>query len=234
MSSLARFAIGVLARAPSAEGKTRLARHMTPARLRALREALLADTLHTVSDLPDADVFVFVTPDDGVEEVAALAPAPIECVPQGTGDLGQRMQSAFAHLIDDRAYARAVLVGTDAPFLTGGRIAEARDVLTSAREVVLGPAEDGGYYLIGATRVPAALLEGIAWGTDSVLADTLHAAKLAGLETRLIASTFDIDTIDDVLRLERELGSMPDGLAPNVRAWFRAGQALPTLPTPPT
>ena len=45
---------------------------------------------------------------------------------------------------------------------------------------------------------------------------------------------FDIDTIDDVLRLERELGSMPDGLAPNVRAWFRAGQALPTLPTPPT
>jgi rSAM/selenodomain-associated transferase 1 len=225
MSSASRFAIGVMARAPSAEGKTRLAPHLTPARLRALRAALFSDTLHTVSDFPDADAFVFVTPDDRVEEVAALAPAPIQCVRQGAGDLGQRMASAFALLIDERAYAVAVLVGTDSPFLTRDRIANARDALTSAGGVVLGPAEDGGFYLIGATKVPAALLRGIRWGTDSVLADTLVAAKLSGIETRLIASTFDIDTIDDLSRLERDLGSMPDGLAPNVRGWFRAGRA---------
>ena len=225
MSSASRFAIGVMARAPSAEGKTRLAPHLTPARLRALREALLSDTLHTVLDLRDADVFVFVTPDHRVEEVAALAPGPIRSVRQGLGDLGWRMQSVFEHLIDGCSYAGVVLVGTDIPFLTCKRIADARDVLTSAGGVVLGPADDGGYYLIGATKVPAALLRGIAWGTDSVLADTLRAAKRAGIETHLIASTFDIDTIDDLLRLERELGTVPDSLAPNVRAWFRAGQA---------
>ena len=241
-----RLGIGVMARAPSSDGKTRLAPHLSEHRLLALRRALLADTLQTVSDLPPslassrselrrgkppgretpsplpAEVIVFVEPGDACAEVEALSAGPIVCVPQTAGDLGRRMCAAFAHLLETLTCDAAILIGTDIPLLTADHFDEARETLAAIGGLVLGPADDGGYYLIGMRRVCAELFKGVEWGTSSVLTDTLRIADRAGIEARLIRPAYDVDTIEELHRLETDLRTASPDLARRVREWFRA------------
>jgi rSAM/selenodomain-associated transferase 1 len=210
-----KTAIGVMTRAPSAPGKTRLAPHLSPERLTALRRAMFLDTLRTVRGVPAADVVVFVTPDSAAGEVEGA-------IPQGEGDLGHRMRSAFVHLLEARGYAAAVLVGSDVPLMRVEAIEAAGGLLASSPGIVLGPADDGGYYLIGATKVHPPLFAGIAWGSDSVLTDTLRAAERDSIEARLVASAYDVDTIEDLRRVERDLATLPATVAPALRDWFTA------------
>jgi rSAM/selenodomain-associated transferase 1 len=240
-----RLGVGVMARAPSSGGKTRLASHLSEHRLLAFRRALLADTLRTVSDLPPSldssrselrrgkplgretpsplpvEVIVFVEPGDASAEVEALSATPVVCVPQVEGDLGRRMHTAFAHLLHTPNCDAAILVGSDIPLLTADHFDEARKTLDATRGVVLGPADDGGYYLIGMRRVYAELFEGVEWGMSSVLTDTLWIADRAGIEARLIRPAYDVDTLDDLHRLEDDLRSSAPELAPHVREWFK-------------
>jgi len=212
-----------MARAPSAAGKTRLSPHLSAARLAALRAALLADTLDVIDAAARAggvDAFLFFTPAGAEPEVAAVTNHPIPCVCQSDGDLGQRMRSALETLLGPRGYDAAMLVGADIPLLHARYVLDACDTLHSSGGVVLGPADDGGYYLIGMTKLHGGLFERIEWGTGSVLTDTLRAAERLGIEARLIGSTYDVDTIEDLRRLERDLASMASGIAPHVRRWF--------------
>jgi glycosyltransferase A (GT-A) superfamily protein (DUF2064 family) len=237
-----------MARAPSSGGKTRLWVDLSPSRLAALRAALVADTLDLTGRAGDTlglDVVVFCTPAEGAAEISALSGRALDIVPQADGDLGLRMRSALTYLLDGRGRRgaqnppsppsdpteiessvrrceSAILVGTDIPFLSAAHLADARDLLQSSGGVVLGPADDGGYFLIGMTEVQAPLFEDVAWGTSSVLTDTLRAAERSGVEARLIGSAYDIDTADDLLRLERDLASAAADVAPHMRAWFAA------------
>lgn len=238
-----RLGVGVMARAPSSGGKSRLQPHLSDGRLRALREALLADTLRTVtrghlrpprpppsppvSSVPPekdgggpSEIVVFVTPAECGAEVAALSGAAVACVPQADGDLGRRMCAAFTHLLQTLKYDAAILVGSDIPLLTTSHLDEARETVAMTGGVVVGPSDDGGYYLIGMRTVHAELFEGVEWGTASVLADTLRAADRAGVEARFIRAAYDVDTIADLRRLERDLQTAPPDLAPHLRAWF--------------
>ena len=203
-----------MARAPSSGGKSRLAPHLSASRLTALRHALLADTLAAVSGLPD--VFVFVTPDEAALEGETSLPV----IPQGAGDLGARMLYALQFLLKGSDPAAAILVGSDVPLLTANHITEATNTLTTSGGIVLGPADDGGYYLIGMRQAHPELFEGIAWGSDSVLTDTLRAADRAGIGAHLTRSAYDVDTIDDLLRLERDLAWLPSAVCPALRRWF--------------
>ncbi len=214
--------VGVMARAPSSGGKTRLTPHLSEDRLRSLRGALLADTVETIAAVRDIDAVLFFTPVEGAREIGDFASA-LPCVAQTGDDLGERMRAALEHLLQVRGCEAAILVGTDMPWLTAAHFAEARDTLNAFHGVVLGPADDGGYYLIAMQTVQAALFQGIAWGTASALTDTLRAADLAGVEARLIRAGYDVDTIEDLRRLEDDLRSAPPELAPHVRAWFRSG-----------
>jgi rSAM/selenodomain-associated transferase 1 len=216
----ATSAIGVMARAPSAGGKTRLAPNLSASRLASLRAALLADTLWMAAGLTGVDVVVFVTPASAMSEVAALMARSFPCTPQSDGDLGDRMRAAFEHLLRERGYAAAMLIGADIPFLSAAHVTEACDGLHASGGIVLGPADDGGYYLVGMTQVQGGLFDRIEWGSATVLADTVRAADRLGLETRLIGSTYDIDTVADLRRLERDLAATPLDIAPNVRRWF--------------
>jgi hypothetical protein len=130
------------------------------------------------------------------------------------------MRSAFDYLLGSRACDVAVLVGSDIPLLSRAHVEGARDTLRSNGGIVLGPADDGGYYLIGMTKVHDGVFEHIEWGTDTVLTDTLRAAEQRGIEARLVGSLYDIDTIEDVRRLERDLESLPSDIAPHVRRWL--------------
>jgi uncharacterized protein len=214
-------AVGLIARAPSSIGKTRLAPHLSPDRLRALRAALLADTIRAVEGLPG--VFIFFTPDEAEPEIASLAGSAMPRMSQCAGDLGARMLGALRYLLEDHKFDAALLVGSDIPLLTANHLREAADTLQAGGGLVLGPADDGGYYLIGMTQPHAALFHGIAWGSESVLTDTLRTAERIGVEARLVRSAYDVDTIDDLLRLERDLGWAPADVCPAVRRWFSDG-----------
>lgn len=120
--------------------------------------------------------------------------------PQGEGNLGERLQRAFAETF--RHGVRQVLaVGTDCPALGARLLGEAFEALREA-EVVLGPAADGGYYLIGLRRLHPALFDRIPWGSDGVLAVTLERARQHGLNVRLLAELPDVDRPEDLRHWE--------------------------------
>jgi rSAM/selenodomain-associated transferase 1 len=221
------YALGVMARAPSAPGKTRLAAHLSPDRLHALRAALLADTLLVATATPGVDPVVFITPEGSDAEVFAAAPRPVPVVAQRGADLGERMRHALRHLIDERGYEGAMLIGTDVPLLTADHLIEATRLLRTRGGVVVGPADDGGYYLVGMTSVDDRFFTGIAWGSDSVLDETMRRADALLVDLCLVRGAYDVDTIDDLRRLERDLAVEPAEIAPHVRGWLAGKRPLP-------
>ncbi|MBO2012820.1 TIGR04282 family arsenosugar biosynthesis glycosyltransferase [Hymenobacter negativus] len=115
---------------------------------------------------------------------------------QPAGDLGTRMATAFAVAFAEGAQ-RVAIIGTDCPGLRAAHLAQAFALLTT-HDVVLGPATDGGYYLLGLCQPQPELFYHKAWSTDSVLADTLADARRLGLRVALLPELRDVDTADDL------------------------------------
>ena len=118
----------------------------------------------------------------------------IPCSPQANGDLGARMAQAFNEAFS-AGMGRVIIVGTDIPGLTGGLAKTAFEALTE-NDLVLGPAKDGGYYLIGLRKPIPQLFGGIPWGTGEVLPRTL------GIAADLKLGVFLLEPLDDVDRPE--------------------------------
>ncbi|MGX9727758.1 MAG: TIGR04282 family arsenosugar biosynthesis glycosyltransferase [Candidatus Electronema sp. VV] len=128
--------------------------------------------------------------------------------PQQGGTLGERMERAFAHAWQQGA-ARALLIGSDCPDLTAAILRRGFALLAAGQELVLGPAADGGYYLIGLraeTREQASLFAGIDWGSGQVLRQTLRQAAKAGLACALLPELHDIDRPEDLAHLDHHPG----------------------------
>ena len=123
------------------------------------------------------------------------------------GDLGERMRNAFvAHL--ESGMEKVVLIGTDCPSLEGIHIVQAFEALEHS-DLVLGPARDGGYYLIGMKRRADFLFEGITWSSELVLSQTLTLAAEQGLRSSLLPILEDIDSPEDWERYCSQNGDMP-------------------------
>jgi uncharacterized protein len=198
--------VAILTRAPSSGGKSRLfaalGRPVDP----DLLAALFLDTLDAAA-VPGVRRVVCYTPADSEAEVRSLVGGDVPLMPQRGTDLGARMRHAFEDLFAARA-AAVVLIGSDLPSLESSVIEEAHRLLRERHDiVVLGPATDGGYYLIGATRPPLALFDGIAWGGADVLDRTERRARDAGLRTQRLAVHEDIDTPAALERLLKQEGS---------------------------
>jgi rSAM/selenodomain-associated transferase 2/rSAM/selenodomain-associated transferase 1 len=198
----AEAVVGMMARAPSVPGKTRLGRSTE-----ALRRALFLDTWDVVASRAWDAALVF-TPSETADECAALVrPAggtPL-LVPQSGDDLGERMSAAWRQLFR-AGYARVILIGSDLPSLPPSRLADADRALQRGADLVLGPAEDGGYYLVGLSRPTTSIFTGIAWGGPDVLRQTLARAAAAGLRAATIGAWYDIDSPSDLSRLLGEGG----------------------------
>jgi uncharacterized protein len=118
---------------------------------------------------------------------------------QPDGDLGDRMRLAFQSIFD-RGYKRAAIVGTDCPDLTTDILAQSFDALED-NPIALGPAIDGGYYLIGLQYLIPELFTGITWSTDNVLQETIEIAENLDLIPILLPSLTDIDLPQDLEHL---------------------------------
>lgn len=173
--------------------KTRLAKTMgAPAALAAYRR-LVKTVLENLSRLDGVELRY--TPDDAASEIQAWVQPGWHARPQGGGDLGVRMQRAFGDHFSNGAN-QVVIIGSDCPEATAGDIREAwRKLKTS--DLAVGPATDGGYWLIGLRQPQPQLFEGIAWGGESVLAETLQRAKAAQLRMEILRILTDVDTERD-------------------------------------
>jgi rSAM/selenodomain-associated transferase 2/rSAM/selenodomain-associated transferase 1 len=214
-------ALVVMARAPSdSSGKSRLTRDL-PRDHVELRRAILLDTLDAVRRVSRADVWVAFEPADAAAEFQSLTGITARLIPQLGGTLGDRMRNVFADLFAD-GYSTIVMVGSDLPTLPPAYVEHAFDQLGKQKNpVVIGPAVDGGYYLIGLRALCAELFDSIPWGTQDVLATTLKAAETLQLPVSLAPRWYDIDSLDDLRRVARETAP-----AARTRSWIAAHREL--------
>lgn len=143
---------------------------------------------------------VHYAPADARAEMAAWLGADRSFHPQVEGDLGGRLAAAFAGAFR-RGASRALAIGGDCAELDGGRLRLAAEALDTA-EVVLGPALDGGYYLIGLRQPCQGLFQGIAWSTAAVFEQTCERARAAGLTLGVLEALEDVDDLASWRRVE--------------------------------
>jgi len=186
----------ILTRAPSAGGKSRLFGALGLPPDPALLEALLLDTLDAAR-LPGVARVIAVEPAAACDEVRAIVPAGVDVIPQVPGTLGDRM-AALMRALFERGAPAVALLGSDLPDLQPRILATAFDLLVDdPSTLVLGPAVDGGYYLIAATATPN-VFDGVEWGSDRVLTQTLAAAQAQRLRVALLERLRDVDTPADL------------------------------------
>ncbi len=193
--------VAMMSRAPSSPGKTRLRTPLGVGELDGLGAALLADTASAIMRAGLGPLTVLYTPPESRREFERRFPKA-KLIPQRPGDLGARMHGAFEDLCTDGVRG-VILVGSDLPTLPTEHVsAAARSLDDASREVVvLGPAADGGYYLVGLKRPHPELFVGPEWGSATVLDDTVSLAARANLEVRLLPPWYDVDTADDLQRV---------------------------------
>lgn len=121
---------------------------------------------------------------------------------QEGGDLGERMARAIADAL--ARHPRALLIGTDCPSCEAADLRQAANWLAQGQDAVLGPVEDGGYWLIGLTRPQPALFEGIAWSTGGVMAATRERLRALGLRWSELPVRWDLDRPEDLPRLQAD------------------------------
>jgi rSAM/selenodomain-associated transferase 1 len=221
-------AIAIMARAAGArdEIKTRLAGALPASGdRRALSQAFLRDIVSICRRIERTVLRVAFTPGD-LPDLASIGVAHDEVRRQRGTDLGDRERELFEDLFAD-GHGRVLVIGSDVPTLPASTLERALAILESTDPpVVLGPADDGGYYLIGLAAggdVPD-LFSGIRWSTPFALADTLEAAARAGRRVSLVDRWHDVDEPSGLEGLIEELEN------PEIRARAPAtAAALQTL-----
>jgi rSAM/selenodomain-associated transferase 1 len=187
--------LGLFAKRPwPGQVKTRLAAVSSPEWAAAVATAFQNDVLDRLSLVGGRRVLAF-TPPDAAPYFAGLAAGRYLLTAQAEGDLGRRMAAFFTEQLQITPEG-VVLVGTDSPTLPLSFIEQAFNELEDA-DVVLGPAADGGYYLVGCARRLPPIFDSIVWSSSRVLEETV--ARLAGTRDRLalLPPWYDVDTIDD-------------------------------------
>jgi rSAM/selenodomain-associated transferase 1 len=207
-------AVAVMAKVPgTAVVKSRLHTVLTPEQATVLYRCFLLDRLDGLATVSDIERVVAFTPPEGGDLISSLVPAGFRCVPQQGRDLGERLSGLLAALIAE-GHAAAVAIDSDSPTLPMVYVAAAARLLSQKQaDVVIGPAEDGGYYLIGVTAAQPRLFEDVAWSTSSVLPTTLARVEKLGLRHQLLPPWFDVDTEYDLERLRQEMKADPSGAA---------------------
>ncbi len=179
--------------------------------------------------MPDGDIAggAVYTPVGSEPALRRLLPEGFFLVPQGEGDLGARLLKGTTDLLA-AGYAGAILVNSDSPTLPASILRQAADAVMRGDNVVLSPALDGGYTLIGLSRAHATLFEDMPWSTPTVYRLTLNRAQQIGVPVVNVPGWYDVDDAASFRMLEDELSgrrpafaTLPGANAPATRTFLR-------------
>jgi len=202
-------ALVVMAKAPrEGEVKTRLLGAISPEEARRLYVAFLSDTFalmeEVVEERENLTVALCYTPEGEEEAFEEVEREGSLMIPQRGADLGERLTNCFADLFA-LGFESVVVIGADSPTLPGEYIFDAFECFETDDDVVIGPTEDGGYYLIGMRNLYKRIFEDIPWSETGVLDATIERAKEAELDLVLLSEWYDVDTPEDFERLKHDL-----------------------------
>lgn len=186
--------------------KTRLTGALSDADILRLHSQLVRHTTKALlqSKLAPVDVWFAASSEIHCDDTFLKELAVDLCLRQMAGDLGEKMLHAFTATLLPQGQAEfALIVGSDCPFITSKILQEALTALASGSDVVLGPAEDGGYYLIGLRCAHAEIFREIPWGTSQVLVKTLDRIRECQLAFHLLSKLADIDIPTDIPKLTK-------------------------------
>ncbi len=211
-------ALIVVAKRPApGKTKTRLCPPLTPELASALYESFLFDTLdqmrqvtnshHVIAYLDERDYFKHLAPD-------------FELTQQEGADLGERLDRALTSYLS-RGHERVIIMDSDSPTLPPEYLSQAFDVLSDGADVVLGPCDDGGYYLIGIKRPAPRLLREVHMSTPTVAAETIALAKEEGLKLISLPTWYDVDDAASLSRLRQEIETLHPSVAVHTRQFLQ-------------
>jgi rSAM/selenodomain-associated transferase 1 len=219
-------ALGIMTKAPEAgKVKTRLTPPLTSAEAAALNISFLRDLARSI------DVTTGVAPARGVAIYTPLGkeavyenvlPDRFLMIPQRGEDFGKRLELAVADLLD-AGFASVCLINSDSPAVSWNNFAEAANELAKpGDQIVLGPSDDGGYYLIGLKQLHRRVFEQIDWSTERVFKQTLKRAQEIGVPVHQLATGYDVDDQGTLRRLCDELlGGSESKSAPHTQRFLR-------------
>jgi rSAM/selenodomain-associated transferase 1 len=208
----------IMAKAPRPGAvKTRLAPSLSPAAVTDFYCCLLDDTLALAQSLGDAEVAI-MCPDADVSELVRLAGSKASVIAQKGEGLAAGLTSVFAHFAEDHQRL-TIAFNSDSPHLPRSVLEDAFETL-AAHDVVVGPTQDGGYYLVGAKASHPTLFAGDGLGTISALERLLSRTRALELSVGFVDPFYDIDVANDLTRLAEELRLAPER-APRTAVWLK-------------
>lgn len=183
--------------------KTRLIPLLNPQGACDFYKSLVTHCFKQLTDLRNINIVIYAYPDIQDNFIKQLAErSNFNIHPQQGNNLGERMHNALQHSLSSNT--KAVLIGTDCPLIDMSYITQAFDALDN-HDIVIGPAEDGGYVLIGATQIETALFDNIQWSSDQVLHQSLEKVQAAGYTSTVLRTLWDIDTPEDFAQYHSEI-----------------------------
>ncbi len=205
-------ALVIMAKEPVKGGtKTRLCPPLNLNEAAQLYEAFLLDTLTLVSNIGGLKIAVAVTPPNAVDYFQKITSSETILLPVDCKDIGECLVNTLGRLLA-LGYPKALALNSDGPTLPSEYIERAVNLLDE-HDIVYGPSEDGGYYLVGLKRIYKELFQNISWSTSAVLEQSLANLQQLGLNVALLPEWYDIDTASDLPRLLSDLERLsPDSL----------------------
>lgn len=218
-----RCALAIMTKVPRAgRVKTRLTPPLTPEEAAELNICFLRDTAAAISRAGAATQGIgCYTPVGEEEAYAGILPPDFQLLAQREGSFGERLIAATKDLLAV-GFASVCLIDSDSPTVPSAAFAEAVEVLARPHDtIVLGPSDDGGYYLIGMKTLHPEVFAGIDWSTERVLEQTKQRADEAGLTVHLLLTGFDVDNEATFRRLQDELRPPNESRAPASAEYLR-------------
>jgi hypothetical protein len=179
--------------------KTRLSPALTPQEAATLYQCMLGDRIREIARLDGTDLAIAFTPANAAEAFTPLVRPGFSLFPQRGKDLGERLHNVFVDAFG-AGYGAVTIIDSDTPDLPRSVVRKSFGILLSqSSEVVFGPCNDGGYYLVGMRKPHPELFENIPWSTAKVLEATLQKTGEIGLKTELLSTWNDLDSFEDLL-----------------------------------
>ena len=188
--------------------KTRLIPDFDPLAVSRLYHGFLLDRIEQVRGIPDADYYIAYTPKSAKDFFKQMAPDDFHLIAQEGTDLGERLSNISFELFQG-GYDNIVIMDSDSPNLPSRSITSSFKHLENA-DIVLGPCEDGGYYLVGLNHHIPEIFMDIPWSTSKVTKITQERANSKGMNISFLEKWYDVDTRDDLIRLKNDLDNFSE------------------------